>query len=71
MHSKHACLFALLISAPLLVAGQEPTVPREPDTAVVEEAPPVKTAQPEPPAPPFIPSEKVTADTIVAFPIDI
>lgn len=53
--------------APRPPPGAEPTGPAPPPTA-----PPPRAERPSPsPAPTFTPSEKISADSAVAFPVDI
>ncbi len=71
-------LLAVILLAPLAAAGDEPAG----QAPAADTPPPEQTAAPAP-APesapterrisiePFIPSEKVSADTAVAFPVDI
>jgi hypothetical protein len=69
---------AIVLLAPLVAAGDEPAG----ETPAANKQPPEQTVTSKPPpesAPafegisiePFVPSEKVTADTAVAFPVDI
>lgn len=71
-------LLAIVLSAPLMAAGDEPAG----ETPASNKPPPAQTptAKPQPESTatfkgisvePFVPSEKVSADTAVAFPVDI
>ncbi len=71
-------LLALVLSTPLIAAGDEPAG----ETPASNKQPTEQTETPKPqpestPAfegisiEPFVPSEKVSADTAVAFPVDI
>ncbi len=62
-------LVALLVAGSLPAAEAPPPAPREADAA-----PPAAPQPPEAlpaPAPTFTPSEKISADSAVAFPVDI
>ncbi len=71
-------LLALALSAPLMAAGDEPA--GETPAASVQPLEQTEAAKPPPKSTatvegtsiePFVPSEKVSADTAVAFPVDI
>lgn len=71
-------LLALVLLAPLTAAGDEPAgetpaAKAQPLEQTVPAKPPPKRTATDPgkSIEPFVPSEKVSADTAVAFPVDI
>ena len=73
---KFCCLMVIMLSTPALAAepvnrqpaGKESSKPTQP---VTEQEKGRRTQKKQPELKPFIPSEKIAADAVVTFPVDI